>query len=265
MNVRLLSIITLSALPVFIAKQPVGLSETLRTTAIQVTEPVMKIAHDTSDKTYQFIESIKGMMSAHEENESLKQEVSRLEVEIANLKQEGRENERLRSLLSLKKTYEGHLIPAQVIARDITHWREWLAIDKGTQNNVKKDMAVMSETGLIGRILSAGAYSSRVMLITDPQSRVSIRIRETRDAGLLEGDGSTNLTLKYMDVHADLKPGQVIETSGLGGIYPKGLLVGRVIKVWIEKNGLYQGALVEPYADFSKLEDVVCVVPPQTE
>ena len=182
-----------------------------------------------------------------------------MQAQIAVLSQQARENERLKTLLKFKKEIHSPVIACRVLSREMTSWREWLAIDKGSDEGVVKNMAVVTPQGLVGRVLSSAIHSSRVMLITDSQSRVSVRIRETRDAGIVEGNGSGMLTLRLVDLGVELKSGQTLETAGLGGIYPKGVTVGTVVTVWTENNGLYQAASIKPSADFSKLEELACL------
>lgn len=194
-----------------------------------------------------------------QDNQNLKQQVLLMRRQVQELQREKLENDRLQTMLKLKEQQKSQTIVCRIMSRDIASWREWLALDKGTEDGVVKNMAVITPDGLVGRVLSSASHSARVMLITDAQSRVSVRIQDTRDTGIVEGSGGPTLTLRLVDLGAELKVGQVLESSGLGGIYPKGIIVGDVTEVWTEKNGLFQGATVRPRAAMSKLEEVACV------
>jgi len=258
-KIKLISLITLSVLPLFIAQQPVGLSDIIRNSALTLSRPLLQVSQFASTHLTHSIEQVQQHLHLWEDNQALKQEVSELKAQVEELSHNERENIRLKKLLVLRQKLAKLVTMSNVLSRDITSWRDWLVLDKGKKNAVTKNMAVMTLEGLVGRVLSAAGHSSRVMLITDVQSRVGVRVRETRDTGIVMGKGGPILTLKYIDRYAEIEEGQFVETSGLGGLYPSGLLVGRITKVWMEKDGLYKAASVQPTANFSKLEEVAIV------
>lgn len=259
MKLKLLPFIALSLLPVFIARQPAGFSELIRNSALTVTRPLLCLSQLTSTSLAESASRIQAYFRVWQENQDLKRQLWHLQGQVNELSGQSRENERLQALLELRATHLGPVIVSRVISRDVTSWMEWLVIDKGTRDGIQKGMAVLTQDGLVGRVLSAAVRSARIMLITDAQSRVSARIRETRDTGVVEGMGGPVLKLKYIDREAECAAGQTVETSGLGGIYPKGLVIGQIVSVEVDKNGLYQSATVKPAAHFSKLEEVACV------
>lgn len=189
----------------------------------------------------------------------LVREVQTLENALVGQEELKKENERLRALLKFKQEVSGKTIPARVIARDSAPWRKMIVIDKGATHGVKKQMAVVNAEGLVGRVIEDGPFSSRVILLSDPQSRASILFQDSRDEGIAEGEGSLWLRVTHVDRESQVKVGERVISSGLGQIYPKGIPVGLVEMVGTEKNGLELFVTVKPHVNFSKLEEVLCI------
>jgi rod shape-determining protein MreC len=121
-------------------------------------------------------------------------------------------------------------------------------------------MPVLSDASLIGRIIETGPHVSKALLVTDPNSRVGGLIQRTRDQGILYGTFSGECRMKYLSLDAKLEPGDVVESAGYGGLFPKGLLIGTVQKVWKEPGQIYQVASVKPLQDLARIEEVACVL-----
>ena len=120
-------------------------------------------------------------------------------------------------------------------------------------------MAVVSAQGLVGRIVEVAPMSARAILLIDPESRVSALFQESRDLGVAEGDGSSWLRMTHIDRDSTVKLGDQVLSSGFGGVYPKGVLIGKVEMVGSEKESLELFATVRPFVNFSKLEEVLCI------
>ncbi len=193
------------------------------------------------------------------EKAALKRKVFFLERELAKLREVSMENSRLRGLLNLGSAVPKSSIVALVIGRDPNSWSSVVFIDKGKKNGITKDMAVLSSHGLAGRVRETGNTISKVMLINDVDSRVAGLLQRTREQGLLVGTPEGRCKLIYLSLDADVVKGDAVITSGTGSIYPKGMLIGEVIHVAKEKGRLYKYAIVKPYAEFSKLEEVLCI------
>ncbi|MEA3328153.1 MAG: rod shape-determining protein MreC [Candidatus Omnitrophota bacterium] len=194
-----------------------------------------------------------------EEKNSLLKETAYLREEVAGLKEASIENERLRNLLLFKKKSPGKMILARVIAKDSTNWHKTVVIDKGTDQGIKKDMPVVTPGGLVGKVIQTNNEVGQVMLIIDPNLKVSGLIQRTREEGIIEGVPSGLCKMRYLSLDTDLKVKDVVISSGLGGVYPKGLVIGRVKSAGKDISGLYSYALVEPMVDFSRLEEVLCL------
>ena len=192
------------------------------------------------------------------ENEELKQNnVGMIEIQA--------ENERLRAMLDYKKgAPQFDFITASVIARDPGTWTSMITINRGTNDGVAKDMPVVTAQGLVGNIVQVAANYAKVQLILDPRSAVGALVQrtESRVAGIVIGHTSSAMTPRMVNLarDADVLNGDRIITSGFGGIYPKGLLIGEVIDVVNEEGGLLKYAVLKPAVDFDRLEEVMVIV-----
>ncbi len=203
-------------------------------------------------------------MTLHEQNKMLRNEVSQLRVQNLQAAEYAAENARLRELLQYKQTAtQFDLKAARVIGRESATWSSVIVINRGAVDGVQENMPVVTEKGLVGRIVEAGPNSSKVQLITDPRSSVGTIVQraESRVNGIVEGDPDNPTMPRMVNIPktADVVEGDVIVTSGYGGIFPKGIVVGLVDHLKIDTGGLLQVAVLEPAVDFQKLEDVAVI------
>jgi len=193
----------------------------------------------------------------------LEQEVAELESRITQLTEVKLENERLSRLLGYSQSAAGQyeFITASVVGRDLGSWFGTVTLNKGTNNGIKKDMAVLTPDGLVGRIMSVSDYTSEVLLITDPRSGVSTLIQESRTPGIVEGIAGDSGLVRMIHLPSDalVDEGQIVVTSGLGSIFPKSIPVGRVIAIRRESAGLFKSAELRPFADLNRLEEVLVI------
>jgi rod shape-determining protein MreC len=169
------------------------------------------------------------------------------------------ENQRLKEILDFKKDIFFSTVPAQVIGRDPTNWTNSLIIDKGLDRGIRRNMAVMSTRGLVGRVLETGRRSAKILLITDPNSRVGVVLGRDRQGGMLVGRSDGTCKMIYIALDSDVTKGDSVVTSGLSSVFPKGVLVGEVIGVGKEPGRLYKYAVIRPSQDMAKLEEVLCI------
>jgi rod shape-determining protein MreC len=193
------------------------------------------------------------------ENRLLHDQIEIMKNKLVELDEFKKENSRLKHLLNFKTKTAHKTISAQVIGRDPSNWTSIIYIDKGHEDGIKKYMAVTTDRGLVGRVIEVGSSSAKVMFITDPDSRIGVLIQRSRHDGLLYGTLSRQCQVVYMTLDADVWPGDLVISSGLGSSIPKGLLVGTVEDVFIDKSGLYQSAVVKPAVDLSRIEEVLCI------
>ena len=194
-----------------------------------------------------------------EENRLLRERVNLLARRLDEMKILYDENDRLKNLLGFRKTIPYQTIPAQVIGRDPTNWSNSLIIDKGIAGGVRQNKAVISSRGLVGRVLEVGRYSSKILLISDPNSKVGVLIQRNRQGGILTGKPDGRCKIIYIALDSDVAPGDRVITAGFGSIFPKDILVGEVIKVDKEPGRLYKYAIVKTAEDLSKTEEVLCI------
>lgn len=203
--------------------------------------------------------------TVHEQNKMLRNEVAQLREQNVMANEFAAENERLRELLGYKHAAtQFDLLPARVIGREPATWSSMLVINQGTVSGVHENMAVVTELGLVGHVTEAGPNFSKVQLILDPRSSVGTLVQrpESRVTGIVEGDIDNPTMPRMVSIPktADVAENDIIVTSGFGGVYPKGLVVGRVQVIKNEEGGLLKYAVLEPAVNFQKLEDVAVIV-----
>lgn len=197
-----------------------------------------------------------------DENRSLKKILSKAESKSFYSEELLRENARLVKLLSLRQTIPPHVrrtVFCRVIGRSSASWNRIFLIDKGTRQGVHPNMLVLSDISVVGKVVETGPSVSKVLLITDPNAKVGALIQRTRDHGVLYGTSAGECRMKYLPVESQIKKGDVVETAGLGGYFPKGLMVGRVERTWKEPGQIYQVAAIRPVTDLDRLEEVAVV------
>ncbi|MBR5155332.1 MAG: rod shape-determining protein MreC [Clostridia bacterium] len=206
------------------------------------------------------------------DKDKLNDEIKRLKNENADLKKQiseneasKLENEQLRKLLNLKSNNtEFELETAQVIARSPSNWYNTLTIDKGASDGIALNQPVISAGNtLVGRISEVGTTWSKVTLLTDPEHAVGSQVLRSGEYGICEGDGSLSsdggCRLSFVSKNANIIVGDTVITSGLGGVYPKGLVIGKIQKIRPDIQGISQYAVVSPEADFKNLQAVFVI------
>ncbi|MFA7294973.1 MAG: rod shape-determining protein MreC, partial [Candidatus Omnitrophota bacterium] len=153
------------------------------------------------------------------------------------------------------------LVSARVIARSPDSWSSSVTIDKGRYNGIRRGMAVINPNGLLGRVIESSEATSKVLLINDPSQGVSSIVQRSRQEGLVSGSLGGNLIMRYLPIDAQITEGDIIITSELSQVYPKGLLVGKVISIGKEFSGLSRYAVVRPAVDLSSIEEVLVIIP----
>lgn len=207
--------------------------------------------------SFYVLRDISGFKDTRNENRILRENIDNLEKKILDLREFGLENKRLRELLGFRKRKSHKFVPAMVIARDPSSLKDTVIIDKGKRNKVQKDMVVISGNGLVGRVRESGWSIARVLLITDRDSVVSSIVQRTRDEGAIVGNGRNGLLLRYLELNSKVKQGDEIITSGFGGVFEKGILIGEIVSVKKDASGLYLNAIVKPEVDISQLEEAL--------
>ncbi|MCI8336047.1 MAG: rod shape-determining protein MreC [Peptococcaceae bacterium] len=195
------------------------------------------------------------------ENQHLKEEISALQKETSRLIEVDLENSRLRKLLGMSERLENRfaMTVVPVIARNSSSWYNTVTIKGGADQGFTKGMPVVNGDGLVGRIISVSEYTSEVLLILDKDGTVGVLVQPSRTPGVVEGKGDlgNHLQLNHVPYDANIQKNQTIISSGLGGIYPAGLLVGYISEIQTAAGGLMLEVTVTPFVDFDRLEEVM--------
>jgi len=192
------------------------------------------------------------------ENRDLKQQIARMSLERVRMSQDADQARRLQALLAFKEQFISETMAAQVIGSSGSELSRSVYIDKGESNGIKPDMAVITADGIVGKVLRVYGSSSLVLLINDQTSGAGALLDKTRLQGILRGTPSGEVVLEKVMSDEAVPAGEMVLTSGGDGIFPKGLLVGRVTKVSLGSE-LFLNIRVRPAADLSKLEEVLVV------
>lgn len=202
------------------------------------------------------------LVGLKQENDLLSSQNDLMRLEIMNLRERAAEAERLADLLDFSPVPGWNVDGARVIAHRTgpVAALDSIVVDKGSTSDVHDDTPVMTPHGVVGRILRAGLSASNVLLLTDPNSRISVRGQLNRSSGLLVGNGDKkNLNLKYMKLNAPVVEGELLVTSGLAEIFPPGLPVARVVSIERSDISLFLKVEAEPLVDMDNLEEVLLV------
>jgi len=194
------------------------------------------------------------------ENLYLRSENAKLKAGLNLLNELYQENKRLRELLNFKQSSEFKLTTCKVIGRDPDNWSSMVILDKGTLQNIRKNQLVITPAGVAGKVIEEGISTSKVILINDPNFKIAVVSQNSRQEGLASGTLQRNLTLRYLSTQAQITLGEAVVTSGLDQLYPKGILVGKIISVRYDSSGLVRECLIEPAVDVFRLEEVLVII-----
>jgi len=218
--------------------------------------------------TMAVVDGVRGMWSGYvalrqvqSENASLKQEVQTLQVRLQQEHAEAQRTDNLRQLLELRERANLDTVAAEVIAGPADPDFRTVTIDKGSSDGLATDMAVISPAGVVGRLILPSRRASKVQLLIDSNAAAGALIERTRVQGVVMGLGDGMLKMQYVPGTADVKTGDLVVTSGIDGIYPKGFVIGTIDHA-DRGSGAYHEIIVRPAADFSRLEEVLIVKTP---
>ncbi|TAK12085.1 MAG: rod shape-determining protein MreC [Anaerolineae bacterium] len=208
-----------------------------------------------------FLEAPADTARLQQENELLEQEVARLQAQVIALQQQVTEVEILSALLDFARAQPSNQYQAAaVIGRDPSPFLQYILINRGSDDGLRRGMPVVSAEGLVGRVTAVTANAARVQLITDPAALVDVRILPAEADGVMTGSLTADLFIDQIPVTASLQSGDLVLTSGLGGGYPANILVGQVTSVRNEATALFQQASLDAVTDFARLEIVLVII-----
>jgi len=233
-------------------------STKLRMMFVQLSTPFVKLGDH--------IPLVHARRQLDQEIKSLRGENELLRQQVLALSETGRENLRLHQLLGLKDHLPFKTIGARVIGRDASNWWKSIQIDRGTQDGLHENLAVLNADGLIGKVVSVTKGEARVLLLSDPSCKASVLLQDSRTPGVVGGADDAlalepRLQITFVDRAAKVRQGEAVMSSGLGGVFPKGILIGTVIRAHFNpQTGMYQDVDIRPAVDFRRLEEVMIIL-----
>lgn len=202
------------------------------------------------------------LVATSRENQELRKRLAETKDLLNEMQETELANARLRELLNFRKTFTEEVVAAEIIAKDPTSWFKTVIINKGSKDGLVTGMPVVVPEGIAGQVIETAGHYAKVLLITDPNSAVDGLAQRTRVRGLIKGGTSRECRFQYVPSKEDVRVGDTIVSSGLDGIYPKGLRVGEITQVEKGPAEFFQTILVQPFVDFEKLEEVLIILNP---
>lgn len=250
-------IFTLGVFLVFVSRTS-ALSP-LENVVLAITSPAQGALTRAAEPAADFFSSLGEGNQLKEENQLLRAENDRLSTEVARLRENEIRLQELRQLLQVKESRpDQEFLAANIFARDPSNLKEMVALDRGKRDGIREGMVVVTEGGsLVGRVTNVLDDYAWVTLITDPNSAVSAMVQESRSQGVVAGSYSRRLTIDFLRQGAVVSVGDVVVTSGVGGSFPPGLLIGRVVAAASTRQEIFKDVSVEPMASLSRLETVL--------
>ncbi len=240
-----------------------ALSGYLSSLTDRIVTPVVKVLgwfEKRVQVVYEFFTIPRDVNTLRAENSELKNQVSQLQTEIIQLQSNLKESEILYALLGFARGRpEETYIAASVIGVDPSPFMKYILIDKGSDDGILFNMPVVTEKGLVGRITAVTASAARVQLISDPDSTVNAVIGDSKAECVVKGSITGDITVEMVSQDVQMRAGQVIQTSGLGGTYPSDIIIGMILNVNKLENEIFQSASIQPAEDFGTLQAVLVV------
>lgn len=192
-----------------------------------------------------------------EEGKRLQHETATLKRRIDQLEEQALETQRLQALLAMRQASRAEFLTARVVGKDATNWFKTILLDRGSLEGVRRNQPVLAPDGLVGRVVEVTPTSAKVQLLTDPVNAVGGLIQRTRVTGIVSGNLGAGARVRYLPLMADVVVGDRVVTSGMGGVFPKGIPIGRITAVERRSGALFQVATLQPAVDLSRLEEVL--------
>ena len=196
------------------------------------------------------------LVDVAEQNRGLRARVVELEEENLQFREALVASGNLERVVEMRQDFEVPLLPSQVVGHDVSSWFHALLLDRGASLDVRAGMPVVTDRGVVGVVTATSPHAARTMMLLDRRSAVDAIVQRSRARGIVYGQGSDELEFVFMVRGDDVRPGDAVITSGVGGVYPKGLRIGRVASVQTDPERLLHTARIRPAVDFGRLEQV---------
>lgn len=276
MRVRTYLVLIVLAVTVVFLNLPISASLKVKRFVYDNIDPLHGAAIQLVNGTKNLLGLPHELKSARKKNAELLEQVSQLSHEIRQLRNAEVECDQLRKLLGFRERQTARTVLCSVVGRgDVSGWWETIRLNRGAESGIGEDMAVVTTDGLVGKTISVSRESCKVLMITDPNCRVSCRFVRTGGFGIMKGRGFARKAgnrrldilcapkpgvVEYVPKDQRLKEGDPVVTSGLGGVYPASIPVGEIVEVRMDASGLYQEAEIVPAADLAELDYVFVVL-----
>ena len=254
-----LCVISVLLLTLYLREGDAGAIHTMRSVVTTVTSPVTMVGNLVAQPFYALGNAVENLTASQETLTELKEENEELKAQLVELTEAQETAERLQSLLDLQSTYDLTSVAARIIGTSSDAWTDTVTLNKGSSSGFEVGMPVLDSGGVIGQIIEVSATTSTVRLITDEESGISAMIQSSRAQGMLQGQADGTLRLSYVSTEADVEVGDVVITSGIGGVFPKGLPLGTVSSVEKADNAVYYTIVVIPFSSAETNEEVLVV------
>jgi rod shape-determining protein MreC len=228
----------------------------------EVTAPVEQGIHTGVDSVGGAWKRYLFLVGLEEENRELRRKIAALQGEVNYYREMSLEGGRLKKVLALEESTVYPTIAARVVGNEGSSPFRTILINRGSRDGVKDGLPVISPDGVVGRVIETSWNYAKILLVTDYNSNIDSLVQGSRAQGILQGGGHRLSRLKYVQRTEEVKVGEAVVTSGLGGMFPKGLMLGTVARADKKDPGLFQTIEVVPSVDFSKIEEVLVL---QTE
>jgi rod shape-determining protein MreC len=204
------------------------------------------------------------LQNVWEENRHLRQEIQRLQGEQNLLREKIIISTQFQQLLAYQETAPMTTLPARIIGRNVSNWYRAMIINKGDRDGIHPEMGVITEAGVVGRVVRVNPTTAIVLLLSDPNVAITGMVQNSRDEGIIQGTPQGIIHMKYLPPLSPVQPGDPVVTSGLTGDFPRGLQIGRIQQITKADTDLFQLGEISPIVDFSKLEGVLVITSFQT-
>jgi rod shape-determining protein MreC len=223
---------------------------------IEIAAPIQQVIKAPVDFLGETWTEYIALVDLRRDNEALRARVAALEEENLQFREALVASGNLERIVQMRENFEVPLLPSEVVGQDVFPWFRSILLDRGRSHDVLSGMPVVSDHGVVGLVTATSPHASRAMMLLDRQSAVDAIVQRSRARGIVRGRGTGELEFVFMVRGDDVQPGDVVITSGVGGVYPKGLRIGTITRVQTDEARLLHTGSVQPSVDFGRLEQV---------
>lgn len=262
-NITLLAVLivlSLALLTMYFREGDSGPLRTARTGMMEITAPIARLGTLITSPIRATGDFFEGMGASKERLAALETQNAELRARLAELEEARQENDRLRALVEFAEERDLVKLGARVIRRPVSAWEGVLVIDRGTNDGIEPGMPILAAQGLVGQVATVGTNVSTVRLVTDQRSGVAAMVQSTRASGVVRGSIDGDLSFDFVDREMLPAEGDVVITSGIGGVYPKGIVVGDVVSVDDRRGELYPRIGMRSRVPLDSIEEVFVLV-----